>query len=93
MSYFNTTNETGETLTENTKKATAQDQVVLEVAKNLDGPFSASKILFHFPKVNVPITSIRRAINTLCKKGKVVKTGNRVKGMFNRSELQYKISE
>ena len=40
--------------------------------------------------MNTPITSIRRALNTLKRQGVIVETGNKVNGLYNRPELELK---
>jgi hypothetical protein len=94
MAYYNTTAETAEQSKEHNISNMKQDEIVLHVAKQLQKPFSASMILFHFPKLNTPITSIRRSINTLCHKLNCIeRTGKKVEGLFGRSEWEYKIIE
>mgnify|MGYP003635398932 CR=1 FL=1 len=92
MAYYNTTAETTEQSKEYNLSNMKQDEIVLAVAKNLEKPFSASMILFHFPKLNTPITSIRRSIHTLHHKLNTIEpTGKKVEGLFGRPELQYRI--
>jgi len=91
--YHNTTNETQENVN-NYKKITAkQDKRVLSIIRNQNKPFSASviyKIYLHKHVIDgIIITSVRRSINTLKRYGYLTETGNRVKGMYGRSELEY----
>ena len=94
MTYFNTTHETENQVDLFTKLNEGQDQRVLEIVKEM-GVFSASKVwqkyIHLYLKQATPITSIRRSINTLKKCGYIQETGNKVKGLYSRNELEYKI--
>lgn len=86
--FFNTTNESENQVKMFSEKNKGQNQIVLSIANELK-TFSASEIFKKYPTASVPITSIRRAINTLKEKGKIRATGNKVKGMYGANELQY----
>lgn len=90
MTYYNTTTEAPDQVTMFSKKNVTQDEQVLSIALKL-GVFSAKDIYKRFPVANVPITSIRRSINTLYKEGKITQTGYKVKGLYGRNEYQYRI--
>lgn len=53
--------------------------------------FSASSIFKKYPK-KILLTSLRRSLNTLLNEEKIVETGERVKGLYGRSEKQYKLN-
>jgi hypothetical protein len=91
MSYYNTTSEAPEQVQIFKTSNNKQDEIVLNIIKSLNKPFSASQIYKRYPVANVPITSIRRSINTLKNTDLISETGERVKGMFGRSELQYNL--
>lgn len=92
MAYYNTTGETQQDCSEFNVKNMKQDEIVLAVATNLETPFSASMILFHYPKLQTPLTSIRRSIHTLHHVlGKIEPTGGKIEGLFGRNELEYKV--
>lgn len=88
--YYNTTNEQNPELKEYRSKTKSQDKIVLSIANRFN-TFSASKILEWYPTTKIPITSIRRSLNTLEKDNKIVKTGNKVIGIYGRNENEYKI--
>ena len=94
MTYFNTTHETDNQVDLFSKINSGQDQRVLEIVKEM-GAFSASRVwqkyIHVYFKQSTPITSIRRSINTLKKCGYIQETGNRVKGLYGRNELEYKL--
>lgn len=90
MSYYNTTSETSQQVRIFSDKNQKQDEIVLSIISDLKRPFSAKDVYKRFPIANVPITSIRRSINTLKDKLGIIKeTGERVEGLYGRSELQY----
>ena len=92
--YYNTTHEPENQVDLFTKLNSGQDQRVLEIVKEM-GVFSASRVwqkyIHVYFKQSTPITSIRRSINTLKKCGYIQETGNRVKGIYGRNEMEYKI--
>lgn len=93
--YHNTTNENKETVKTYRKLNAKQDKRVLDIISNERKPFSASLIWKKYIHLHVtkacPITSIRRSINTLKNYDYIVETGNRVEGMYGRSELEYRL--
>lgn len=93
MKYYNTTHETNNQVDLFTKLNEGQDQRVLEIVKEMQ-IFSASRVwqryIHLYLKQATPITSIRRSINTLKKCGYIRETGNRVKGIYGRNEMEYK---
>ncbi len=91
--YYNTLSESGETLKDYKSKAKTQTEKVLGYFTSAFGniqsrKLSASLIL---PLMNCPITSIRRALNTLENDGKIVKTGIQITGLYGRKENMYKL--
>lgn len=85
------TAEERESLTINAQK---QENRVLEFLEaRSDKSFGASKIWLHTKQGNEPITSIRRALTNLEKKGLVQKLSETVKGMFGKSEHTWKITK
>ncbi len=90
--YYNTTNESQEQLNILTEIARTQNEKVLEIAKQLK-IFSASKIFSNMP-LNCPISSVRRALNTLeFKDFKVKKTGGKTLGLYGKNENEYTLTE
>lgn len=69
--YFNTTHETGTDLADRRQRSAAQEDAVLALYRQHGqlGPWQA----FHLLGERWPITSIRRAVNTLTKRGLLVK--------------------
>lgn len=88
--FYNTTNESPEQVVLYNQSNEKQDDIVLRTIKKFK-TFTSSEIYRKYPIMNTPLTSIRRSINTLKNRGLIVETGNRKKGMFGRSELEYKL--
>jgi hypothetical protein len=92
--YYNTTKEKGEILKNAVSKAQKQDDIILEFFKECkDKQFTASEIWINcFDTVSVPITSIRRSLNTLYKYDEIDNTGLKKKGIYGRNEIIWKIN-
>ena len=92
--FYNTNNETGDTLKESRKKAKTQDELVLEYFKNYDNlGATPERVLRHFKIMeklsdnkwhNTPITSIRRSFSNLKNKGLIEKTNRTIEGDFGK---------
>lgn len=90
MSYFNTTNESGTTLKNNVAKAKSQEVIIFTLfSPSLN--WSPAELQGYF--INMPITSIRRALTNLTKQGKLIKTNEKRIGMYGRSEYVWKLNE
>jgi len=77
MPFYNTTNETGQTLADATVKAKTQNELIIDFFKGGGRftPWGVYAQLLALGRINnrVPITSIRRSISDLCKDGYLVK--------------------
>ena len=98
MSYYNTTNETGETLAKYKEKAiTQEDYIMLKMyyatSKDTNFVTSASMFLGLAGFEKSPLTSIRRAITNLVNKGKLVYTGEKRQGLYGRNESIIKLNK
>lgn len=94
MTYYNTVRETGKTLAKYTKKADTQEKIILGYfRKNPGKGFTPEKIRFYLFGPNTPITSVRRAMTTLSKKGLLRKTSAKKKGNYNRNCSCWELSE
>jgi len=88
--YYNTVNETGQTLIDYNKKAKRQDERILEVFEaNPKIRYGASDFYKIFP--NMLLTSVRRSINSLENEGKIERTGEKQKGIYSRNERTYRL--
>jgi len=82
--FYNTTNESGDVLLKSYEDAKNQDGIVLGLFKKYGklSPSRAYKLLDE----KYPITSIRRSINTLCSNKLIVKTDEKIMGMYGKKE-------
>ena len=91
--YYNTTNLNGKELTESKEKALSQTQYLLyKLSINYLKTDISAWILYNDSAMgsNVPITSIRRTLNTLEKQHKIECTGQRI-GNLGKKEFTYKL--
>jgi len=89
MSYYNTTNEKGETLKRNKRKGKRQDEKLLEWFTNYQYGTPSQA---HACMPNSPLTSVRRAISSLTEKGLLVKTDKKRVGPYGRHEYIWKLA-
>jgi hypothetical protein len=91
LSYHDTTNEPVQLNIVYEQKARDQDRLILGYFKALNTPLSPSQIfniLMTFDEIpkDTPLTSIRRAITNLTKRGLLRKTDKKVIGKYGRQE-------
>lgn len=96
--YYNTTNETGNDLKESRSKASTQDNDILEYFKKNEecSPSQVwkelrEKELDRDGVTTMPLTSVRRSITNLTKKGYLEKTTNKRKGIYGKPEYIWKL--
>ncbi len=97
MSYYNTTNESGQLLMEFKEQAKNQEAHVYDVYRSLNKPLSPSEVLFilvnsYIISKDTPITSIRRAITNLTGEEKLRKTTLKKLGKWGKPEYKWMIS-
>lgn len=93
MEYFNTTNVSERQLKLFTDKAKNQNNLILKIFKAFpDREISASDILVNGTLDASPITSIRRALNTLKSKLEIVEVGQK-EGLYGRPETTYSLNK
>jgi len=88
--FYNTTNLKGEELKEAKTQTLKQDQIILKAFK--PNSMNSAWLMFNanvLPQ-GTPITSYRRACNTLVEKGKIEVIGKR-KGNLGKPENTYKL--
>lgn len=88
-SYHNTTNINSNQVELFEKKAVTQDQAVWAVFVATDRPLTASDVILFFVGKNWPITSIRRSMTNLKKKGLLIKTNQTKIGEYGAPEHFY----
>jgi aryl-alcohol dehydrogenase-like predicted oxidoreductase len=88
--FYNTNKESGKELKASKEKARTQNQLLLDRLP-INQEFSAWSIFNqNMLGVHTPITSIRRALNTLESQGKIEKVGKRI-GNLDKTEFTYKL--
>jgi len=93
LEYFNTTDVDPKTETQYTDKAKGQSVHVLQFYKSqpnvLFSPSQVHKWLMFRKKIsiNTPLTSIRRSISTLTRKGFLIKSNKKITGAYARPEF------
>ena len=90
--YYNTNKEAGETLKASRKKAATQEERILEFFKRHSRselcPFEVAHILFP----GTPITSIRRAMTNLTKKGYLEKLDKFKPGAYGKQNHVWRLT-
>lgn len=91
MSYYNTTNLEGDALSEAVAATRTQEEQVLEVFQKHEGelltPWDVQEELSFSP-----ITSIRRAITDLTRKGELEKTDQKRKGAYETMNYTWRLA-
>jgi DNA replication protein DnaD len=88
-SYHNTTHEPTQLVIDFERKAKHQEDLVLKHwVWNRDSPSRIYQLLIDQGLIakNTPLTSIRRAISNLTKRGLLRKTNVKVQGLYGRTE-------
>ena len=89
--FYNTINEDGDELSKSKKQSLKQEAIIYSIFDdNENRSFTPFEILEIGKFWNTPITSIRRAINTLTKKGFIVKTDEKRKGAYGKANYCWK---
>jgi len=94
MSYYNTTNEKGETLKTSRTKAESQDAVILQTFRKFtELGLTPERCLRHLQIMEdlndtrwakTPVTSVRRSFSNLKNKGLIEKTNRTIEGDFGK---------
>lgn len=90
MSYYNTTSEKGQELKESHRKARSQEELIYSYFLTCGKPLSPSMVLDKL-NLNCPITSVRRAMTNLTLDEKIVKTDEKVEGLYGKKEHLWKL--
>ena len=86
--FFNTAGEAPTQEVAYEEQATSQNKEILKMFR-IAGKLTPSQVHESYP-VNVPLTSIRRGITTLTRRGLLVKTDEKVTGPYGRLETVWK---
>lgn len=89
--YYNTNNESGDTLKKSVSKAKNQEEAILAIFQSY-GKLTASECWQIFdPNGNIPITSVRRAITNLYHDLQIAKTEEMKQGIYGKKEHVYRL--
>ena len=83
--FYNTINEVSTVMVAAHTLKRTQESVILECFRTAKEPLSPSMVHF-LTKIKCPITSIRRAISDLTKRGRLTKTPKYTIGKFGKKE-------
>ena len=90
MAYFNTTHLVGSDLATQLENAITQEDKILAYFLNHKSKRFGPSDLWHLMVVDrAPLTSIRRAINSLTKQGWLVKTSHQKMGLYGKPECTW----
>tara|TARA_R110000744_G_scaffold377712_1_gene492993 strand:- start:21 stop:308 length:288 start_codon:yes stop_codon:yes gene_type:complete len=86
MNYFNTNCETGTTLGNSIKKVTGQDKTITALFNSRPlSMYTADEVLKYSRLPNrTPLTSVRRSLTVLTKKGALIKTDTQKMGSYGK---------
>jgi len=93
MTYYNTTNESGDFLKRNRISAESQDAKILAMFERYPNKVCTAEtmqVLAGHEGYNWPLTSVRRSINTLFNEGFIERVGER-SGSYGRRIFTYKL--
>jgi len=83
--FYNTINEVSSVLVTSHSNTRTQEKIILDCFKSAKEPLSPSMVHF-LTKLKCPITSIRRAMSDLTKRGSLTKTPKYTIGKFGKKE-------
>ncbi len=97
MTFFNTIGENQDELSKSIAQAKSQEAKIMRCFKYYEGKyprlrFSPSMVL-KMSGLNCPITSIRRAMTNLSNEGRLVKTNEKIKGLYGKLEHLWSLPE
>jgi hypothetical protein len=94
MTFFNTIDETGNSLTDSKEKNRKQEDLIYSLFIWIKQPLSPSMVLTQLGLAgkNYPITSVRRAMTNLSKEGKLKKTNDYTEGQYGKREHLWELA-
>ena len=85
MTFFNTIGENQDELSSSISKCKTQEAKILKCFHYYETSLSPSMVL-KMTGLKCPITSIRRAMTNLSNEGKLIKTNEKIKGLYDKLE-------
>jgi len=94
MTYYNTTNSTGSDLSLHNFQASKQDDRIYQIFRVKSVSMTPFEVHKHYEKyfVSVPVTSIRRAMSTLTRDGRLEKTNDRKMEVYGKNNYKWKLA-
>jgi hypothetical protein len=93
MLYYNTTSEKPSAVRSSRKKAKRQNEAIFDFFRKHPGQEFTPEEVWINTNLPCPITSIRRAITTMCKKGMLIKTPKKRISRYGRPAYTWTIRE
>lgn len=94
LDFFNTTHLYGDQLRREIENAKGQEDKIMVFFRNYPGKeFSPDYVHRTVFSDNVPLTSVRRAITNLTRKGLLKKTENQCIGAYSKLNYTWKLNE
>jgi len=94
MTYYNTTNESGQILLDFNDKAIGLEKKILNIFRKYPGKkMTPFEVLSINGNINIPITSVRRAMSNLTKEDLLEKTNEKKPGRYGRPNYCWQIKK
>ena len=91
--YFNTTHESGAKLKSYETQAASQEDLILSHFKSSPGMMYTPSEIQTLILPNSPVTSVRRAMSNLTKKGLLRKTSHKIEGPYGHPEHLWTVEQ
>lgn len=93
-SYYNTNRETGETLRESRRKALSQEGRIIALYAGMPGGTALTPEQVHRKAFTsrTPLTSVRRAMTTLTRRGLLERTTEQKVGQYGKKVHTWKVA-
>ncbi len=92
MSYYNTTNESGDVLYLSQRQASTQQDMILDIFKQNPGKLYTPFDIQNTVQSNWPITSIRRAMTNLTSDSELVRTDEQKQGEYGKANYCWRLN-
>ena len=92
--FYNTINESGSDLKNSNQRVRTQNELIFDIFNDTKKPLSPVHVhlVFEAYHKSAPLTSIRRGITQLTSAGKLIKTSERVDGLYGKPNHKWKLA-
>ena len=90
--FYNTTHETGEELNQHRERAISQEEAIAMLLRSMPDQLVSPWQMQGMLEGDAPITSIRRAMTNLTKRGVLIKTDHKRRGRHGRPEYMWQFN-